>query len=206
MILPASPEELIDVSDFNVDERLPYWADLWPSARALAASLLELNDLPGRAIELGCGVGLPSLALKSRGVDVLATDWYDDALRFAELNADRNGLGPLQTMSLDWRRIPSIATGRFDLLIAADVLYEERNVPAVARAIEALLKPAGEALLADPGRSYLPAFLRQMESHWRVERLRDRRERPQVEGGVEMVIQLFKLSRKSSASHPASSL
>lgn len=196
MLLPASPEDLIDVSNFNVDERLPYWADLWPSARALAAQLLELKELPVRAIELGCGVGLPSLALRSRGVDVLATDWYDDALRFAELNADRNGLAPLQTMSLDWRRIPSIATGRFDLVIAADVLYEERNVAAVASAIGALLKPAGVALLADPGRSYLAAFLAKMEEGWLVERMPDRIEPAQMDGGPEIVVRLFRIRRK----------
>lgn len=196
LLLPASPEELIDVSDFNVDERLPYWADLWPSARALAASLLELNELPRRAIELGCGVGLPSLALRSRGVGVLATDWYDEALAFAELNAERSGLGPLETMALDWRRIPAIARGRFDLAVAADVLYEERNVPLVAHALDVLLGPSGEALIADPGRSYLAAFLEEAGRKWRVDRLPDRLEPAQLEGTTGAIIQLYRLHRK----------
>jgi hypothetical protein len=107
-------------------------------------------------------------------------------------------------MSLDWRRIPSIATGRFDLVIAADVLYEERNVAAVAGAIDALLAPAGEAFLADPGRSYLGAFLAAMAEGWQVERLPKRIERPQVEGGPEIVIQLFRLRRKSPPGGPRS--
>src|SRR5690606_26759640 len=115
MVLPASPEDLIDFSDFNVDERIPYWADLWPSSRALAAELLDTATLPRSVIELGCGVGLPSLALRHRGIDPLATDWYDDALRFAELNAERNGLGPLRTMRLDWWKVPPTAKGRFEL-------------------------------------------------------------------------------------------
>jgi hypothetical protein len=33
---PESAEDLIDERDFDLDERLPYWAELWPSARVLA--------------------------------------------------------------------------------------------------------------------------------------------------------------------------
>ena len=126
VVLPLSPEDLIDVSDFNVDERLPYWADLWPSARALAVHLLECAELPESVIELGCGVALPSLALRSRGIDPLATDWYEEALHYAELNARRNALDPLRTMQLEWRKIPEQLKGTFTLAIAADVLYELR--------------------------------------------------------------------------------
>ena len=30
---PASAEDLIDEADFERDERLPYWAELWPCWR-----------------------------------------------------------------------------------------------------------------------------------------------------------------------------
>src|SRR5690554_4040186 len=92
LIGPAAPDSLIDVSDFNVDERLPYWADLWPSARALAAELLERPLPAGPVLELGCGLALPTLALLSRGVSAVASDYYSEALEFAVANALRNDL------------------------------------------------------------------------------------------------------------------
>src|SRR5262249_5725164 len=74
------PEELMDEASFDEQEFLPYWAELWPSGLALARHLAarELGGL--RILELGCGLGLPALAAASRGADVLATDWAEDAI------------------------------------------------------------------------------------------------------------------------------
>lgn len=110
-------------------------------------------------MELGCGVGLPSLVALDRGARVLATDHYAAALDFAAHNASVNlGRAP-ETRPLDWRA-PNLAgiEGGFDLVLAADVLYEERNVRALAGLVPRLLKPEGEALVADPGRRWEPLF------------------------------------------------
>ncbi|MGI9180387.1 MAG: class I SAM-dependent methyltransferase [Longimicrobiaceae bacterium] len=161
MLLPVSPEELIDEAEFERDERLPYWAELWPSARALTRHLLEREPPPGRVLELGAGVALPSLALHARGAQVLATDYYEDALLFARANAEHNDLPPLPAALLDWRQ-PAEGLGRFDLILSADVLYERRNAEALAAVLPRLLTPAGRVLLADPGRVYLDEFERLM--------------------------------------------
>ncbi|HEV2149480.1 MAG TPA: methyltransferase domain-containing protein [Longimicrobiaceae bacterium] len=174
ILLPDAADELIDEAEFDVDERLPYWADLWPSARALARRLLDAPVPPGPVLELGCGVALPSLVLLSRGVDVLATDWYADALLFARANAERNGLPPLRTAPLDWREIPE-ELGRFPSVVAADVLYEMRNAETLALALRRLVAPGGSAVVADPGRVYRSAFVERMEgAGWRVEEERVR--------------------------------
>ena len=157
LILPARPDELIDDSAFNVDERLPYWAELWPSARALARHLLRQPPPDGPVLELGCGLALPSLVLLSRGFEVLATDYYREALEFARANADRNALPALPTRLLDWRHRPD-GLGPYPTLLAADVLYEERNALALAELIPGLVRPGGSLLLADPGRTYRTRF------------------------------------------------
>lgn len=177
VILPRAADELIDQADFDRDERLPYWADLWPSARALARHLREGEyDAAGGALELGCGVALPSLALSSRGVEVLATDWYADALRFAEVNAARNGLGPLRTALLDWRDPPE--GWRYPLVIAADVLYEQRNGEALAALLPRVTAPGGTVLIADPGRVYARGFFNEMAmAGWSVREV-DARDEP----------------------------
>jgi predicted nicotinamide N-methyase len=158
LLLPASADALIDVSEFNTDERLPYWADLWPAARALARHLL---DAPPRrvvrALELGAGIALPSLVLRFLGVDVIASDYYDDALRFARANAERNGMAPLRTERLDWRE-SAARPRRFDLILAADVLYERRNIEPLLSLLPRLLRAGGRVLVADPDRVYLAEF------------------------------------------------
>jgi predicted nicotinamide N-methyase len=155
--MPASAEDLIDEAEFDRDERLPYWAELWPSARALARHVIGAGP-SAPVLELGCGLALPSLALHARGACVLATDYYDEALEFAAENALRNGLPPLPTAALDWRAVPRDFE-RYLTVIAADVLYERRNADALACALPRLVAPGGRFLLADPGRTYVGELL-----------------------------------------------
>ncbi|NUR74892.1 MAG: methyltransferase domain-containing protein [Thermoleophilia bacterium] len=151
LLRPESPEGLIDEEAFADDEFLPYWAELWPAATALAESLPEVAGL--RVIELGCGLGLPSLVAAARGAEVTATDWAQDAIDLLRENAGRNGLG-LTAELWDWR---APRADCFDLALAADVLYEERNVePLIAR----LRELAPLAYLGLAGRPYEAAFLR----------------------------------------------
>jgi predicted nicotinamide N-methyase len=175
LVLPSAADELIDEREFASDERLPYWAELWPSARGLTAHLLDAGGTyaGGRVLELGCGVALPSLALRHGGADVLATDWYDDALRFARVNAERNGLAPLRTALLDWRHPPE--DDRYGLVIAADVLYEQRNASLLANLLPRVTAPGGTVLVADPGRVYAGEFLSLMQDRgWRAEQVDER--------------------------------
>ncbi len=158
---PRSAEDLIDEDDYARDERLPYWAELWPSAHVLAAAL-ESRGLDGiRVLELGCGVGLPSLVAALRGAQVTATDWYGDALGFVRSNAESAGAS-LVAEHLDWNapagRLLSPAAAN-DLVIGADLLYEERNGPALAALLPKILKPGAEALIADPRRPHADALL-----------------------------------------------
>ncbi|MBB4636460.1 class I SAM-dependent methyltransferase [Longimicrobium terrae] len=178
VLLPRAADELIDEGEYAVDERLPYWADLWPSARALARHLLDggADAWRGtRVIELGSGVALPSLALLRMGADALATDWYADALAFARTNAWRNGLGELRTDPLDWHHPPPHE--QFPRLIAADVLYEKRNADLLMDLLPRILAPGGVALIADPGRVYAGGFLDGMRAlGWEVDVADERRE------------------------------
>jgi predicted nicotinamide N-methyase len=143
---------LIDEEAFARDEFLPYWAELWPAATALVGALPERLD-GVRVLELGCGLGLPSLVAAARGAEVTAIDWAEDAVVLLRENAERNGLVLVSEVH-DWRQ-PLSST--FDLALAADVLYERRNVePVLARLREA----APEAIVGLAGRPYEAEFLR----------------------------------------------
>jgi predicted nicotinamide N-methyase len=159
----VSADDLIDEDDFDRDERLPYWAELWPSALALACHLSR-RDLAGtNAIELGCGVGLPTILALARGASVLATDHYEAALDFTIHNVRTNlDLAP-EVAVLDWRQPSMQGLGTFDLVLAADVLYERKNAAALADLVPKLLAPGGEAIFADPRRDEAPIFLEVMK-------------------------------------------
>jgi len=192
MLLPRAADELIDEAEFDADERLPYWADLWPSARGLTRHLLDHPPPERRILELGCGVALPSLALRSLGADPLATDYYADALRFAEANAVRNGLAPLRTSLFDWRHPPP---SEWDLVIAADVVYEQRNAEALARLLPTLLADGGRMLLADPGRVYIGEFRDRMEEmDWAVEEIDVRTETSDPVTGATSTVRVWRVA------------
>jgi len=163
IVHPASVDDLLDEEDFEHDERLPYWAELWPSAVALARCLAR-RDLAGkRVVELGCGVGLPTVVALERGAQVLATDHNEAALDFVAHNARANLRREPTTALFDWFSPELGGLGTFDLVFAADVLYERRNAGALADLIPRLLAPGGECVVADPRRPPAPSFLELME-------------------------------------------
>jgi predicted nicotinamide N-methyase len=151
IIRPRSADDLISDEDFNRDERLPYWADIWPSSIALAERLVGESGQGRRLLELGCGIGLVSVVAASRGFDVTATDYYADALQFTRLNAAQNGERPPVARLVDWRDFPA-DPGRFDVVVASDVLYERQYADLVAAAFTATLHREGIGILTDPQR------------------------------------------------------
>jgi predicted nicotinamide N-methyase len=157
---PRSAEDLIDEAAYAVDERLPYWAELWPSAHVLAGHLAGRDPRGRRVVELGCGVGLPSVVAALGGADVLATDWYGEALGFTAANAAAAG-AEVATLLVDWAAPPPALLDRppADLVVGADVLYEERNGPALAALIPRILARDGELVVADPRRPHAHLLL-----------------------------------------------
>jgi predicted nicotinamide N-methyase len=140
---------------------MPYWAELWPSGVALAREVAALDLAGRRVLELGAGLGLPSLAAALRGGDVLATDWAVDAVALLRENAARNGI-PLRVERVRWDEAgPLLARAPWDLVLCADVLYEQRNAE---RLVELLPALAGDVLLADPGRPFARAFLERFDA------------------------------------------
>ncbi len=156
VLRPEDPEALLDEWQFEAgDEYLPYWAELWPSGVALAREVAARALKGARVVELGCGLGLPSIAAAMAGGRVLATDWSQDSIAAAAANAERNDVA-VETLKVDWREPGALLErGPFDLALAADVLYERRNLEPLLALLPRL---APEAWVADPGRATAAAF------------------------------------------------
>ncbi len=155
--------ERIDASTFASDERLPYWAEIWSSSIALAGYCLGGNIGRGVSVlDLGCGLGLAGIAAARAGARVTMTDYEEDALRFAGINAYRNlahhpGGGTVELRPLDWR-VPD-GIGAFDAIIGSDIVYERRSFAPLLALLHRRLKANGRAVFTEPGRTTGLEFL-----------------------------------------------
>jgi predicted nicotinamide N-methyase len=156
---PRDSERLIDEAAFLDDERLPYWAELWPVGVVLASTIVGRSLRGRRVLELGCGLGLASICAALAGGRVTASDWFDQAVELAADNAARNGVA-VEPLACSWQRPePLIVRAPWDLVLAADVLYERRNLSPLLALLPKLVDERGEIWLADPGRQFTDEFL-----------------------------------------------
>src|SRR3954454_3063339 len=159
LLRPRDAEALLSDEAVERGEFLPYWAELWPSASALARAVGVRTLRGARVLELGCGLGLPSLAAAVAGGRVVATDWAPDAIAMLERNAARNALH-VEAHVVSWTEPAAIVSrAPWDLVLASDVLYEPRNGVALLPLLARLVDIRGEIWLADPGRPAAAPFL-----------------------------------------------
>jgi predicted nicotinamide N-methyase len=154
---PPDVDSLIDEEAFVRDERIPYWANVWESAIVLAEEIALLDGGGRRLLELGCGLALPAIVAARQGFEATASDYEEDALEGVRYNAERNGAASLAIRLVDWRAPPD-DLGRFDRVVAADVLYEKHHAVALAGMLARTLADDGLAFVADPGRARAAEF------------------------------------------------
>lgn len=173
VLRPRDAEELLSEDAFAHEEFLPYWAELWPSALALARAVAARALRGARVVELGCGLALPSIVAAQVGGRVLATDWAPDAIAFAQRNARHNGV-EIDTAVESWTQ-PRRLTGEapWDLVIGSDLLYERRNVEPLLALLPRLVDARGEVWIADPGRAPAETFLKRAAEIFTIDATRD---------------------------------
>lgn len=155
----AVEQESRGTADASRRERLPYWAEVWPSAVALVRWFWENRPEPpdGETWELGCGLGLTGISLAKLGWRIHATDFVEDALVFAQANAADNQVASRYRVSyLDWHHP---AGGPTACVVASDVVYERKNHLPLAQAVHQLLLPGGRFYLSDPQRPLAAHFV-----------------------------------------------
>lgn len=127
-------------------EAPPFWAFCWGAGQALARYILDHPEVVAgkNVVDLGCGSGIAGLAAaKSGAAHVCALDLDPQARRAAELNAALNGL-EIETAQT--------TPARWDLMLAADVLYET----GLRAWVLGEARSRGPILLADPERTGTP--------------------------------------------------
>lgn len=167
---PASVDLLLDAVEFDPEQNLPYWAELWPSGLALASTILKHGGalFGKRALEIGSGLGATAIAAIAAGVHLTVADYSSASLLFCRYNTLRNTGQQPRTFQLNWRQ-PSKgllmeAGSGFNAILAADILYESRDVEPLLALIDRLITPSGILWLAEPGRPVAQVFLDALQS------------------------------------------
>lgn len=153
------------------EDLCPYFGILWSAAEGLSEYLACYPELVKNktVLELGCGLGLPSMVATHLGAKVLATDFHPDVEEYFLRNCRHSSLY-CDYRRLNWRESTD-DIGKFDVVLGSDVLYESKHPKEVALGLLRFLKPGGTILLSDPGRAYLQSFLKAMNAEGYVEEL-----------------------------------
>jgi predicted nicotinamide N-methyase len=140
----------------------PYFGILWPAAEGLSQYLFENPDLVKKktVLELGSGLGYPSMMATYLGGKVLTTDYHPDVEEFFKRNC-RHSVIECEYKRFNWRE-KTEDIGVYDVVMGSDILYESKHPKEVAQGLLRFVKKGGVVLLADPGRAYLQNFVNAM--------------------------------------------
>lgn len=206
IVQPDDLDALLDLAADDPEQNLPYWAELWPSGIALADAILRQPDLVWgkRVLELGCGLGVTAIAALRSGADLLVTDYTPEALALCAINC-LNATGHEPTaIRANWRSVdPGEFTGDqgpFPVVLAADVLYEQRDVAPLLDLVGHLIVPGGLLWLAEPGRRPAAEFLEEIARRgWRRASVSSHGPWPDPEDNSKgVVVNLHRLTRPVS--------
>jgi predicted nicotinamide N-methyase len=156
-------DQVADQADKNED-LIPYWSELWPSSIALSEYIVEMQaDFKDkRILELGCGTGMLASVFAILDLNFLATDFEPLALDLTRKNIFRNTGKHIEAKFLDWRK-PDL-NEKFDIIVAADVIYETRSMGPLIDVFTSLLNTQGTIYLAEPNRSVAKPFITKLRS------------------------------------------
>mgnify|MGYP001827496448 CR=1 FL=1 len=89
---------------------------------------MEKFPVSGKSVlEIGCGIGLASLVLSHRGVDITATDYHREVKAILNENTHLNRDQDISFVRTSWNDQLPNALGLFDVIIGSDLLYEQEH-------------------------------------------------------------------------------
>ena len=122
----------------------------------------RISGLQGKTVlDVGCGGGILSEAMATRGAQVTGIDLADKPLKVAQLHLLESGQ-QVNYRQIAVEELATEAPGSFDVVTCMEMLEHVPDPAAVVRACAALLKPGGHAFFATLNRnpkSYLFAII-----------------------------------------------
>ena len=148
--------EALEAGDVDPGSDPPFWAAAWPGGQALARYVLDHPQVvAGRTVlDLGAGSGLVAVAaLRAGAASVLASDIDPFGQAAIRVNAELNGVGPVEVTGdlLDGEPDPAI-----EVVLAGDVCYDREMTARVLPFLGRAWLGGAAVYLGDPGRPYVP--------------------------------------------------
>jgi predicted nicotinamide N-methyase len=137
----------------------PYWAKVWPSSIALLKVLQKHPSLikDKTVLELGAGIGLPSLMMADITKSVQISDYHLEAVELLQKNIAHLQLQNVQTMQLDWNNLPENIYPK--VLILSDVNYDPTQFDPLTSLIEKFINQGCTIILSTPQRIMASPFV-----------------------------------------------
>ena len=175
-----------------LDEQMPYWADLWPSAIGLSKYIDDNPNLVNgkNVIEIGCGLGMPGIVAAMNGANVTMTDYLQEALDFSHNNWKKNLSIKFNGQLLDWRDVSKVE--KADVILASDVAYESRSFEPLKKSLKHILKPNGFLLLSEPNRKFASPFIKILETEFNLQKS----DREVKLDGIDYIISVYEGKKK----------
>jgi predicted nicotinamide N-methyase len=156
-----------DHPDF-IEEKIPYWGELWPSSIGLSDFLCRNVPLvQGKSVlEIGCGLGLPGIVAALLGAKATLTDYLTEPLLYAQYNWNLNLSTQADIRMLDWQKPEEFIHA--DVILASDIAYEGRSFQPIKKALKNLAGKNGTIIISEPNREFAKTFFQDFTSDFHV--------------------------------------
>jgi len=137
----------------------PYWAKVWPSAIALH-NVLQTHPILIRdktVLELGAGIGLPSLIMASEAKTIQVSDYDLEAVELLRKNIAHLQLQNVQALQIDWNDLPENINP--EVIILSDVNYDPTQFETLTKLIENFIHQGCAIILSTPQRIMASPFV-----------------------------------------------
>ena len=137
----------------------PYWAKVWPSAIALVKVLQKYPNLirDKKVLELGAGIGLPSLLMASEAKTIQVSDYDSEAVELFRKNIAHLQLHNVQALQMDWNDLPENIDP--EVIILSDVNYDPTQFESLTKLIQKFIHQGCTIILSTPQRIIANPFV-----------------------------------------------
>jgi predicted nicotinamide N-methyase len=148
-----------DLLELDPATPFPYWAKVWPSAIALHNLLQKHPSLikDKTVLELGAGIGLPSLMIADVARSIQISDYDSEAVELLRKNIAHLQLQNVQALQLDWNALPEAIHP--EVLILSDVNYDPTQFETLTKLIEKFIHQGCTIILSTPQRIMASPFV-----------------------------------------------
>lgn len=164
-ILLLVPDEDMLQQDFvtsDTNQPVPFWARVWPAAKGLCSFLEKRIEMVEgkKVIEVGAGLGLPSLLSAKFASHVLCTDCCKEAMEIASQSAAINQLYNTKCCCYDWHT--DAALPEFDVMLLSDINYDPSSFDRLYEIIKHYWQAGKTIIIATPTRLMGKPFVEQL--------------------------------------------